>query len=397
MIAGAADDDPSGIATFTIAGAVLGLQILWTALFTWPLMAAAQMMCARVGMITGRGIIGALRMKLPRALVVVLSAALFLTNMLNIGADLTGMGEASEMLTGISSRWFVLGYGSAIAIATVRLPYGKLARIFKWLALVLASYIVAAILLRPDWADVLREAVVPRLPPTRRGWMILIGLIGTTFSPYFFMWQASHEVEEKKQVRNEDELPGARKSDVWFRVLDVGVGTLFSRVVMFFIIVTAALTLHRNGVVIETARQAAEALGPLSGAAKLLFTVGLLAVGFLVIPVLSGSAAFAFAEAIGWEQGLDRKLRNARQFYAVLILCTAGGMLLELTPIKPMQALFWSGVINGFLAPLLLLGVLLVASDANIMLGRASPKLECAIVAASIVAMFACMAMLVIG
>ena len=394
LIAGASDDDPSAIATFTIAGATFGTRMLWTPLVTWPLMAAAQMMCARVGMITGRGIIGALRMKFPRPLLIAFAALLFVTNMLNIGADLSGMAEAAEMLTGVPSPAFVLLFGGAIAAGTVRLRYEHLAQILKWLAVALVAYPIAAFLLRPDWGAILRTSLVPQLPASRREWTLLIGIIGTTFSPYFLMWQASHEVEEKKQVRDHDELPGARTGDVRFRAFDVGVGTFFSRIVMFFIILTSALTLHRDRVTITSARQAAEALGPLSGeAAKLLYTAGLLSVGFLVIPVLSGSAAYALAEAVGWKQGLDEKLRYARKFYAVLILCTAGGMALELTPIQPMQALVWSGVINGFLAPCLLLGVLLVATDTRIMRGRASPRWERWIVALTIVAMLACTVM----
>jgi Mn2+/Fe2+ NRAMP family transporter len=388
IIAGAADDDPSGIATFSIAGATYGNALLWFAWVSWPLMHAVQMMCARVGMVTGRGLIGALGWKLPKPVLVLACSALFLANTINIGADLVGMGEAAALVTGLDAWIFVLLFGGFMGFATVRLQYRQIANILKWLALCLFAYIASAVRLGPDWLDVLRDTFTLAVP---RDWSVVVGLIGCTFSPYFFIWQASQEVEEKRDIRGAGAgLAGVRDEDLRYRRLDVAVGTFFSRVVLFFVILTTSLTLHVRGVGIGSASDAAEALRPIAGpAATWLYALGLLGVGFLVIPVLSASAAYAFAEVFGWQHGLDQKLSRARGFYAVIIVSTMAGILFPLTPFSALQALFWSGVINGVIAPLLLIGVLLAASDRSIMKEDVSPRGERVLVAIAIAAMLA--------
>jgi NRAMP (natural resistance-associated macrophage protein)-like metal ion transporter len=379
VITGAADDDPSGILTYSIAGAQLGTAMLWTALLTWPLMAAVQMMCARIGMVTGEGLAGALRKRFPKPLLIAAAVALLGANVVNIAADLAGMADAAEMLTDINSHVLVVVFGIGIAAAAVRLRYVQIAAVLKWLALVLGAYVITAFLVHPHWSQVLRDAVLPRLPRGREAWATLVAILGTTISPYLFFWQASQEVEEEKAkgrrmvVRRE----GATADEIVDRKLDVGVGTFFSNAAMFFIILTTALTLHTHGLTkIETSRQAAEALRPLAGPlAATLFTVGILGVGFLAIPTLAGSAAYAFAETFDWSQGIDEKVQSARGFYAVLVLATAAGIALDFARINPIRALFWTAVINGLLAPFLMVGILIVASDRRLMNGQPSSRL----------------------
>lgn len=392
VITGAADDDPSGIATYSVAGAQLGTAMLWTAIVTWPLMAAVQMMCARIGMVTGEGLAGALRKRFPKPLLIAAAAALLAANVINIAADLSGMADAAEMLTGLDSHLLVVLFGIGITLATVRLRYVQIAAVLKWLALVLAAYVVTAFLVHPRWGSVLRDAFVPSLPTGRDGWATLVAILGTTISPYLFFWQASQEVEEEKAkgrrmlVRRQ----GATKDELVDRKLDVGVGTFFSNAAMFFIILTTALTLHAHGLgKIETSRQAAEALRPLAGPlAATLYTVGILGVGFLAIPTLAGSAAYAFAETFDWQQGIDEKVRGARRFYLVLVSATAAGVVLDFAHVNPIQALFWTAVINGVLAPFLLVGILIVASDRKLMNGQPSSRLGRAAVALAALLMF---------
>jgi NRAMP (natural resistance-associated macrophage protein)-like metal ion transporter len=392
LVTGAADDDPSGIATYSLAGAQLGTAMLWTAWLTWPLMAAVQMMCARIGMVTGRGLAGALRQKFPRWALVVVSIALLAANSINIAADLSGMADAAEMLSGLDSHYFVVLFGVGIAVATIRLRYYQIANVLKWLALILFVYVVTAIHVGPDWSTLLRDALVPKLPG-KEAWGTLVAILGTTISPYLFFWQASQEVEEEKAMgrRMLRSRLGATSRELGDRRIDVGVGTFFSNLVMFFIILTTALTLHRHGITkLETSRQVAEALRPLAGkSAELLYTVGLIGVGLLAIPTLSGSAAYAFAETFGWKQGLDKKLRSARYFYGVVILSTAAGIALDFLDVNPVRALYWSAVVNGLLAPFLLVGILVLASDRKCMHGQPSSLLSRTVVTLATLLMFA--------
>jgi NRAMP (natural resistance-associated macrophage protein)-like metal ion transporter len=380
VVTGAADDDPSGIATYSIAGAQLGTSILWTALITWPLMAAVQMMCARIGMVTGRGLTAGLRHKFPRWLVVGCAGMLLVANTINIGADLSGMADAAELFSGLDSRYWVIAFAVLIAWATIRFHYRSIAGVLKWLALVLLAYVGAALSLHPDWLAVARDTLVPRLPATRDAWGTLVAILGTTISPYLFFWQASQEVEEEKakgqlmRVRRR----GASPREIRTRRMDVRVGTFCSNLVMFFIILTTALTLHRAGITkLETSRQAALALRPLAGnLAAGLYAAGLIGVGLLAIPTLAGSAAYSLAETFGWKQGLDESFRSAPRFYVVVVLAMLGGIGLDFTHVSPLRALYWSAVLNGLLAPLLLVGILAVAVDKKLMKGQPSSWLS---------------------
>jgi Mn2+/Fe2+ NRAMP family transporter len=393
LISGAADDDPSGIATYSVAGAYLGTQLLWTALITWPLMAAVQMMCAHIGMQSGRGLAGALHHKLPRPFIIIAACALFVANTINVGADLSGMADAAKMFTGLSSHLFVFIFGVAIAIATIQFRYEQIATILKWLALVLFAYIFTAFIVGPDWKTVVRDTFIPSLPKGHQGWSMLVAILGTTISPYLFFWQASQEVEEEKAAgrRMLARRQGATRHELQVRGIDVGIGTFFSNIVMFFIILTTAITLHRHGLNnIQTSKDAAEALRPLAGKfAAGFFTFGVIGVGFLAIPTLTGSAAYALAETFGWHQGLDRKLKTARAFYAVVISSTIVGIAMDFAGINPVKALLWTAIINGVLAPFLLVGVLLVATDRRIMRKKPSSLLAVVAVALTTLLMFA--------
>jgi NRAMP (natural resistance-associated macrophage protein)-like metal ion transporter len=392
LITGAADDDPSGIATYTIAGAQLGTSLLWTACITWPLMGCVQFMCARIGMVTGLGLAGALRRKIPRWMLIVAALALFGANSINVGADLSGMADAAEMLTGINSHLLVIIFGVGIAFWAVRCRYYQIAMILKWLALCLFAYVITAFVVRPDWGAIARDTFVPTWPKDHDTWQNLVAILGTTISPYLFFWQSSQEVEHEKSMgrRMLVQREGATKREIIDRKLDVGIGTFFSNLVMYFIILTAAVTLHQNGVTqIETSKQAAEALRPLAGSlAYFLYTAGLIGVGLLAIPTLAGSAAYAFAETFKWREGLDLPFKSAQPFYIVLIVSTLFGIAMDFLNINPVKALFWTAVINGVLAPFLLVGILMVASDRQLMQRQPSSWLSLAGVGVITLVMF---------
>ena len=392
LITGAADDDPSGVATYTIAGAQLGTSLLWTAFITWPLMGCVQFMCARIGMVTGLGLAGALRRKIPRWMLIVAALALFGANSINIGADLSGMADAAEMLVGINSHLFVIIFGVGIAFWAVRCRYYQIAMILKWLALCLFAYVITAFVVRPDWGAIARDTFVPTWPKDHDTWQNLVAILGTTISPYLFFWQSSQEVEHEKSMgrRMLVQREGATKREIIDRKLDVGIGTFFSNLVMYFIILTAAVTLHKHGVTqIETSKQAAEALRPLAGSlAYFLYTAGLVGVGLLAIPTLAGSAAYAFAETFKWREGLDLPFKSAQPFYIVLIVSTLLGIAMDFLNINPVKALFWTAVINGVLAPFLLAGILLVASDRKLMQRQPSSWLSLAAVGIITLVMF---------
>jgi NRAMP (natural resistance-associated macrophage protein)-like metal ion transporter len=392
VITGAADDDPSGIATYSVAGAQLGTKLLWTALLTWPLMAAVQMMCARIGKVTGQGLAANFKQRFPNWLLRVVIVALLAANTINIAADLAGMADAAAMLSGVNAHLLVIVFALLISWATIRLEYHQIANVLKWLVLVLFAYPITAFVVGADWSKVLRATLVPSVPHTRDEWSTLVAILGTTISPYLFFWQASEEVEEEKSAGQSTlaKRRGATLKELELRNFDVGVGAFFSNMVMFFIILTTAITLNRHGIThIETTRQAAEALRPLAGKfAATLFTVGIVGVGFLAIPTLAGSTAYAFAETFRWRQGLDRKLNQARAFYALIVFSTGVGVGLDFVGTNPVKALYWTAVINGLLAPFLLVAILIVASDKKLMQGQPSSRLGWIVVAITTVAMF---------
>jgi Mn2+/Fe2+ NRAMP family transporter len=390
---GAADDDPSGIATYSVVGAQNGLAFLWTALFIWPLMAGVQFMCARVGMVTGMGLAGAMLQKFPRWLVGLAVLSLLIANIINIAADLSGMADAAHMLGAGPSMLYVWVFGLGISLLTVFLRYHQIANTLKWLALALFAYVITAFLVHPDWTAVLHAALIPSLPHGSDGWGALVAILGTTISPYLFFWQAGQEIEEEKS-RGQALIAnryGATAQELSDRRIDVGLGTFFSNLAMFFIILTTASTLHRHGIThIETSRDAAEALRPLAGDyAYYLYTIGIVGTGLLAIPTLAGSAAYAVAETFDWRYGLDEKLKNATSFYAVFVLATIAGAVLDLLHINPIKALYWTAIINGFLAPFLLAALLRVATDRKIMRGQPSSRLARNVVILTTVLMFA--------
>ena len=361
------------------------------ALFTWPLMTAVQMMCARIGMVTGEGLAGTLRRRFPRWLLVIASLSLLAANTINVAADLAGMADAAAMLSGIPARYFVVFFGFGIASVTILVPYARFAGILKWLTLSLFAYVVTAFAVGVEWKTVVHDAVIPSMPRTRGEWAMLLAILGTTISPYLFFWQASEEVEEEKRIGRTmlASRLGATNIELVDRKIDVGFGTFFSNLIMFFIILTTALTLHRHGLVaIETSRQAAEALVPLAGRfAATVYTLGIVGVGLLAIPTLTGSAAYALAETFDWEQGLGRTFRDAYYFYGVVIVSTLSGVGLDFAGVSPVRALFWAAVLNGLLAPPLLVAILMVASHRTLMQNQPASRLSRVLVAITVIAM----------
>jgi NRAMP (natural resistance-associated macrophage protein)-like metal ion transporter len=392
VVTGAADDDPSGIVTYTIAGAQLGTALLWTALLTWPLMAAVQYMCARIGMVSGEGLTRALRRCFPRWLLAIMALALFAANAINIGADLSGMAEVLEEATGLKSGFFVLVIGVIIVLAVVRFTYPALASILKWLALVLFAYVITAVVVRPNWKEVLLASFSPHWPRSHNEWETLVAILGTTISPYLFFWQTGQEIEEAKAKGHKTVTSrhGASSQELRDRAVDVGIGTFFSNSIMYFIILTAAVTLNAHGETkIESSRDAIRVLHPLAGdLATLLYAVGLIGVGFLAIPALAGSSAYVLAELFSWREGLDEKFSRARLFYIALIGSVAVGVLFTFSGIKATDALFLTAVINGLLAPFVMIGILVVASHREIMQGQPSSWLARVVVGVTTLGMF---------
>jgi NRAMP (natural resistance-associated macrophage protein)-like metal ion transporter len=377
LIAGAADDDPSGIATYSVSGASIGYGSLWTALFSFPMMVAVQLMCSRLGMVTGRGLAAVVRRRYPRWVLWGACLLLAVANIINIGADLGGMADATHMVTGVSSFWWTPFYAVVVVILMFQTSYRTIARIFKWLTLVLFAYVVTAFIVKPDWFTVLRSTFVPEVHWSRDYLSVLVGILGTSISPYLFFWQAAEEVEEERSEgrRTVAQRKGATDAELRRSRTDVVAGMFYSNLVMYFIILTTAATLHAHGVTqIATARQAAEALRPLAGnGAYWLFTLGLIGTGMLGVPVLAGSSAFAIAEAMAWGASLDQPPRLAPKFYAVLALAMALGLGLNYAGLDAVKMLFWSAVANGILAPPLIVLVVLLTCDRTVMGDRVNP------------------------
>lgn len=398
---GAADDDPSGVTTYSMIGAQFGTGLLWTSVFTWPLMGCVQMMCARIGMVTGMGLAGALRQKFPRWIVGLIALTLLIANTVNIASDLSGMADAAEMLGGGPSEIYVWVFGLGICALTVRLRYHQIASILKWLAVALFAYVITAFLVKPHWPSVLKATLIPSMPHGSAAWAALVAILGTTVSPYLFFWQAGQEVEEEKAKgrRMVAHRHMTTERELMDRRIDVGVGTFFSNLVMFFIILTTAVTLHAHGMNgIATTREAAAALRPLAGDyAYFLYTIGIVGTGLLAIPTLAGSAAYAVAETFNWTFGLDEKFRNATSFYAVFILATIAGAVLDMLNVDPIKALYWTAILNGLLAPFLLVALLLISNDQRVMNGQVCSLITRRVVMLTTVVMFvAAIAMFVV-
>ncbi|HLX34179.1 MAG TPA: divalent metal cation transporter [Candidatus Limnocylindrales bacterium] len=371
VVTGASDDDPSGIGTYAQAGARYGFATLWATLLMLPLMTAVQYMCAKIGLVSGRGLAGVLREHYPRAVVYPAVIALVVANTLNAGADIGGIAAAMNLLVPIPAIVFIVPVSLGIIALQVFGTYRLIERVFKWLALALLAYIGAALLARPDWASVLGGTLIPtiRLDP---GYIaILVALLGTTISPYLFFWQASQEVEEQISIgrRHLRQREGASVFELKYALWDTVAGMVFSEVVAYFIILATGATLFAAGKTeIASAADAAVALQPIAGSgATVLLAVGLIGAGVLAVPVLTGSAAYAVTEAFGWRSGLDRTLTRAPQFYGVIVAATLVGMAINFLGINPITALVVSAVLNGLIAAPLLVLVMLVSNNRKAM------------------------------
>src|SRR5712671_5650105 len=379
VITGASDDDPSGIGTYTTAGAAFGFATLWTAIVTLPMMAAVQFICAKIGMVSGMGLAGVLREHYPRWLVYSAVSLLIIANTVNAGTDIGAIAAAINLLAPIPVLAMVVPVGAGIVVLQIFGSYALISKIFKWLTLTLFAYIVAAFMARPHWREVLKATFIPTVRFDHQYLMTLVAILGTTISPYLFFWQASQEVEEEFKMGRETlaEREGATDREIRIAEIDVDVGMFFASAVFYFVILASAATLHATGKTnIQTATEAAEALRPLSsGVATVLFELGLIGCGILAVPVLTGSSAYAIGEAFGWKCGLDEKFRGAPRFYAIIIVSTLVGMLINFLKIQPVTALFWTAVVNGVLAPPLLIMIMLVSNNRKVMGDRVNGKL----------------------
>jgi NRAMP (natural resistance-associated macrophage protein)-like metal ion transporter len=370
LITGAADDDPSGVSTYSVAGASFGYLPLWTAILSFPLMTAVQLMCARLGMVTGLGLAGVIRRRYPPLVLWSACALLAVANIINIAADLGGMAAATRLVTGAPAALTVPAYGIAIVVLLMYWSYRAIARVFKWLTLVLLAYVVTAFVARVDWRLAMYATLVPRVEWSRTFFSVLVAILGTTISPYLFFWQAAQEVEEEAAMgRDFSHRQGATAAELRAARTDVLTGMFASNAIMYFIILTTAATLHATGhTTISTAQQAAEALRPVAGdGAYWLFTLGLIGTGTLAVPVLAGSCAYAIAEAAAWRGSLDRRPWQAGRFYLVLAGSVALGIGITYAGLDAIKLLFTTAVINGVLAPPLILIVLLLTSDRSVM------------------------------
>jgi NRAMP (natural resistance-associated macrophage protein)-like metal ion transporter len=372
LITGASDDDPSGIATYSIAGAQLGFSISWIMLFSYPLMAAIQQICAQIGRTTGMGIAGNLRGHYPNWLLQVTVALLFIANTINIGADLGAMGDALRLLIGGPRLLYVVLLGMLCAVLQVFLDYARYVHVLRWLTLALLSYFGTVLVLKIPWGEVARGFFIPTFVPDPAFWSTVVAVLGTTISPYLFFWQAGQEVEDiRANAKREPLIKKPRQGpDAMRRIrLDTYVGMALSNLVALAIIITSAATLHASGVTnIESSTQAAEALRPLAGPfAFSLFAAGIVGTGLLAVPVLAGSAAYAVGEARNWPVGLSRKPKQATAFYATLTLATAIGVALNFSPIDPIRALYWSAVINGVVAVPIMITLMHMTANPKVM------------------------------
>jgi NRAMP (natural resistance-associated macrophage protein)-like metal ion transporter len=367
LITGASDDDPSGIATYSQAGAAYGLSTLWTALITFPLMASIQQMCARIGLVTSLGLAGTLKKNYPKSILYLTVLFSFPAIVMNIGADIAGMGAVGTLLIpSVHPVFFTFGFTLLLLVLIIFLPYQKIASVLKYLCVVLFVYFVVPFLVKQNFPAILKSTFIPTLKFNKEYIGILVAILGTTISPYLFFWQATMEVEDQKKKK--------RQLIVNKRVLnemqkDVDFGMLFSNLTMFFIILTTGTVLFNAGIhKIDTVEEAAQALKPLAGNfAYLLFAVGVIGTGLLAIPVLSGSLSYIITETFGWEEGLDKKYYQAKAFYIVIAISLILGLLLNYIGISPIKALIYSAILYGLTAPVLIAIILHICNNKKIM------------------------------
>lgn len=372
LITGAADDDPSGIATYSQAGAQFGFNMLWTVVLTYPFMVGIQMVSARIGCVTGKGLAANIRKVYSRWLVYSIVLLLLLANIINIAADIAAMGEAMHLVVGHgSAHLYSLAFGFICLSLQIFLPYRKYVQYLKWLTLGLLAYVATALAVHVPWHEVALRTLLPQFSWNNDSVTLIVAVFGTTISPYLFFWQASQEVEELRtnttgEAFGKTEDYGAHMHRI---KLDTVIGMGFSNLVAFCIILTTAATLATHGITsIQTSAQAAEALRPLAGElAFALFALGIIGTGLLAVPVLAGSAAYAVTESFHWQNGLNMKVLEAREFYAIISLATIGGMLLNFTPIDPIKALFWAALINGVIAVPIMAVMMMLAHNKKVM------------------------------
>jgi Mn2+/Fe2+ NRAMP family transporter len=400
LITGAADDDPGGIATYSQAGAQMGLQMLWTVPFSYPLLSAIQMISARIGRVTGRGLAANLGRVFPRPVVTVLVGLLFIANVVNIGADLAAMGAAAKLVLGWGQHTFTVLFAALSLTLQILVPYHRYVRYLKWLTLALFAYVGVVFTVHIDWSQVALRTVAPQLAFNEATVTMVVAIFGTTISPYLFFWQASEEVEDDEAdpttgplLAYPEQAPEQLSRIRW----DTYIGMGFAHLIAFFIVLTTAVTLHSAGVTdIRTSADAALALKPVAGTLTfLLFSLGIIGTGLLAVPILAGSAAYAISESQGWKIGLEHPAREAVGFYSVIGLATILGLAVDYSPLDPIKALFWSAVLNGVIAVPIMAAMMVVASRRHEMgrfvatLGqRIFGWLATAVMAAAAVAMF---------
>jgi NRAMP (natural resistance-associated macrophage protein)-like metal ion transporter len=372
LTTGASDDDPSGIATYSQTGAQYGFQLLWLAPLTFPLMSVVQEMCARIGIVTGRGLAGNIRLHFPKKVLYACTVSLFAANAFNIGADLGAMAKGVQLLKPeLNFSLIVIGFALLSVVLQIYLPYARYAHYLKWLALVLLAYVASALMAHVNWSVALHHTIHPSIVWTKEQLLLICAILGTTISPYLFFWQTSQEVENqimdgKTSIASRQ---GANKHQIRAMRIDVWSGMLLSNLVMFFIIAACGALLFTNGIhTITSAAQAAEALRPFAGEATYwLFAVGIIGTGLLAIPVLAGSSSYAAAESFKWREGLYRKFKQAHAFYGILLLSVLVGLGINFLGIDPIKALIYSAVLNGIVAPLVLALIVIISSNEQVM------------------------------
>ena len=401
LVTGAADDDPSGIATYSQAGAQFGLNMLWTVALTLPLMVSIQLISARIGRVTGQGLAANLAKVFPTSLVGGLVVALFIANTVNIGADVAAMGAAAQLVFGHDERLYTVGFALASLGLQLFVPYHRYVRLLKWLTLSLFAYVGVVFTVHIPWGEVLVRTAIPHLTLSAGALTLVVAVFGTTISPYLFFWQSAEEVEDL-EADHEPDLLHDTPSDAARQLsrirLDTIVGMAFSNIIAFFVILTTAVTLHVSGITdIQTSAEAAQALKPIAGPlAFLLFSLGILGTGMLAVPVLAGSAAYAAAETLGWKRGLEYQPWEAKRFYGVIAAAMLLALLVVFSPLDPIKALFWSAVLNGVISVPIMAATMVLASRRHEM-GRfvASPGLRLAgwtataVMAVAVIGMFA--------
>lgn len=370
LVTGAADDDPSGIATYSQAGAQFGFQMLWTVVLTYPFMAVFQLTCAEIARVSGKGLARNMVQSFPRPLVLAIVVLLLFANTLNIAADLAAMGEVATLVTGINTHGWTIGFATISLILQIFIPYRRYVGLLKWLTLVLFAYVGVVLSVDVPWATALQATVWPQLQFTSAEAIMIVAVFGTTISPYLFFWQAAQEIEEISREKKRPLLrdKAAAPNEMRRMQLDTWGGMGFSNLISFSIILATATTLHASGTAINSAADAANALRPIAGDfAFALFATGIIGTGMLAVPVLAGSAAYALSEVMGWRAGLERKPGAAVKFYGVITIAIMAAVMLDFSPVDPITALFWSAVVNGVVAVPVMVVIMVLANRHRVM------------------------------